>query len=102
MRYFCTAKDDARLESALPVVTALAFRIQHEYNALMTLVSTNAEHPEDEEENEDAEMELGDKEFIISELLKLAVNLDYADETGRRKTFALVRMSCISTLVFRG
>ncbi|KAF8317697.1 hypothetical protein DL93DRAFT_527157 [Clavulina sp. PMI_390] len=83
-------KDDARLEATLPVVTAFAFRIQHEYNALMQLVTTQAER-QDDEEDEDAEMELGDKIFIISELLRLAVNLDYADETGRRKTFALIR-----------
>jgi hypothetical protein len=88
-----STQDDARLESALPVVTALAFRIQHEYNALMALVSASAERENEDEEDEDAEMELGDKEFVISELLKLAVNLDYADETGRRKMFALIRRS---------
>ena len=58
----------------------------------MALVSANAERKRDDED-EDAEMELGDKEFVISELLKLAVNLDYADETGRRKMFALIRKS---------
>jgi hypothetical protein len=31
------------------------------------------------------------QEFILTELLKLAVNLDYADEIGRRKMFQLVR-----------
>lgn len=87
------------MEGALPVVTALAFRVQAEYNALMALVTAQAERPEDEEEDEDAEMELGDKEFIISELLKLAVNLDYADETGRRKTFALIRVLPIMDII---
>jgi condensin complex subunit 3 len=66
----------------------LAFRIQHEYNALLALI----EAEDLDEVDEDAEMEKGDKEFIIAELLKLAVTLDYADETGRRKMFALVRM----------
>jgi condensin complex subunit 3 len=37
---------------------------------------------------EDARM---DKEFVIGEMLKLAVNLDYTDEIGRRKMFSLVR-----------
>ena len=31
------------------------------------------------------------QEFILTELLKLVVNLDYADEIGRRKMFQLVR-----------
>jgi condensin complex subunit 3 len=65
----------------------LAFHIQHQYNSLSALIE--AENPD--EVDEDAEMEQGDKVFIIAELLKLAVNLDYADETGRRKMFALVR-----------
>ncbi|KAF9508646.1 hypothetical protein BS47DRAFT_1320578 [Hydnum rufescens UP504] len=85
--YCISVKEESRLETALPVVTALAFRIQHEYNALLALIEV--EDPD--EVDEDAEMEKGDKEFIIAELLKLAVNLDYADETGRRKMFALVR-----------
>lgn len=32
-----------------------------------------------------------DREFVIGEMLKLAVNLDYTDEIGRRKMFSLVR-----------
>jgi len=59
----------------------------------MALVSASAEHEGDDEGDEDAEMELCDKDFVISELLKLTVNLDYADETGRRKMFALIRRS---------
>ena len=59
----------------------------------MDLINKLMGLPEGEEEDEESEMERGDKEFIISELLKLAVNLDYADETGRRKMFALVRKS---------
>lgn len=65
----------------------------------MALVKAQAERPDDDEEDEDAEMELGDKEFIISELLKLTVSLDYSDEIGRRKTFALIRMYLFSIRV---
>lgn len=93
-----SSQDEALLESALPVVTALAFRIQHEHNELMARINKLIQLPEDEEEDEESEMERGDKEFIMSELLKLAVNLDYADETGRRKMFALVRESFMSDL----
>lgn len=58
----------------------------------MALITAAAEREEKGEEfDEEAEIDQGDKEFIISELLKLAVNLDYADETGRRKMFALIR-----------
>ncbi|TYJ51732.1 hypothetical protein B9479_007684 [Cryptococcus floricola] len=75
-----TTKDNIRLEDALPVVTALAFQIQDEYNKLVS--STN----DDSEESD-----TGDRTFVVGELLKLAVNLDYADEIGRRKMFQLAR-----------
>ena len=39
------------------------------------------------------EDEKADREFIIAEMLKLAVNLDYSDEIGRRKMFQLMRQS---------
>ncbi|KAF9461702.1 chromosome condensation complex protein [Collybia nuda] len=88
-------KDDARLEAALPVVTALAFRLQESYNQLLEDTRTEEEERivrdlSDEEKNklEDARV---DKEFIIGEILQMAVNLDYTDEIGRRKMFQLVR-----------
>jgi condensin complex subunit 3 len=57
----------------------------------MEIVSHDlAELANDDAESE-GEMKKSDKEFAISELLKLAVNLDYADEIGRRKMFGLVR-----------
>ncbi|WVR08557.1 hypothetical protein IAU60_005612 [Kwoniella sp. DSM 27419] len=71
-------KDEARLEEILPVVTSLAFRIQDEYNKLVG--ATN-----------EASEEVGERAFIVGELLRLAVNLDYADEIGRRKMFQLAR-----------
>lgn len=90
------AKNDARLEATLPVVTAMAFRIQERYNDLMVLVqgeiderSTRLE--EREEDRTRREEERMSQEFTLTELLKLAVNLDYADEIGRRKMFQLVR-----------
>lgn len=88
-------KDDARLEAALPVVTALAFRLQESYNQLIEDMRAEEEERiirdlSDEEQNklEDARL---DKEFIIGEMLRMAVNLDYSDENGRRKMFQLVR-----------
>ena len=35
-----------------------------------------------------------DQEFVIGEMLRMSVNLDYADEIGRRKMFQLVRKCC--------
>ena len=65
----------------LPVVTALAFRIQDEYNNLVGAA------------NEESD-EVTERSFIVGELLRLAVNLDYADEIGRRKMFQLARELC--------
>ncbi|CAL1698734.1 unnamed protein product [Somion occarium] len=97
----CVAtKDDVRLESALPVVTMLAFKIQEAYNDLNAFLADQTmddflkEGIEDEEEDERRQMveeERTDREFVIGEMLKLSVNLDYADEIGRRKMFQLVK-----------
>ena len=79
------------------MVTALAFRIQSAYNALLEDIEAEEYRDKDNEEDiqrrEDDRM---DREFVIGEMLKLAVDLDYADEIGRRKMFQLVRESCIS------
>lgn len=62
----------------MPVVTALAFRTQDEYNQLVG--STN-----------DQTEDVPERAFVVGELLQLATHLDYADETGRRKMFQLTR-----------
>ncbi|KAH9837531.1 nuclear condensing complex subunit [Rhodofomes roseus] len=97
----CVAqKDDARLETVLPVVTALAFRIQATYNELLARIQQDEEDrllrsgmsgEDEDEERARREEERMDGEFVIGEMLRLAVNLDYADEIGRRKMFQLVR-----------
>jgi condensin complex subunit 3 len=85
-------KDEARLEAALPVVTALAFRIQASYNDLMNAIQAEEVRDIiDDQELARQQAERINKEFVIGEMLKLAVNLDYADEIGRRKMFQLVR-----------
>lgn len=75
---FTLLQDTARLEDSIPVVTALAFRVQEEYNKLVQAVNEGAD-----------DANLMERTFIVGELLKLAVNLDYADEIGRRKMFQL-------------
>jgi condensin complex subunit 3 len=61
----------------IPVVTALAFRIQDEFNKLVPSLN-------DEDAGDTNELA-----FVVGELLQLATNLDYADEIGRRKMFQL-------------
>ncbi|KAG1834854.1 nuclear condensing complex subunit [Suillus variegatus] len=85
-------KNAEKLDASLPVVTALAYRIQAAYNAyqedLEVAEQERVIRGEPTEEEEEARI---DKEFVIGEMLKVAVNLDYADEIGRRKMFQLVR-----------
>ncbi|KAG2090779.1 nuclear condensing complex subunit [Suillus discolor] len=85
-------KNAEKLDASLPVVTDLAYRIQAAYNAyqedLEVAEQERVIRGESTEEEEEARI---DKEFVIGEMLKVAVNLDYADEIGRRKMFQLVR-----------
>lgn len=87
-----TVKTAEKLDVSLPVVTSLAYRIQAAYNAyqedLEVAEQDRVIRGKRTEEEEDARI---DKEFVIGEMLKVAVNLDYADEIGRRKMFQLVR-----------
>ncbi|EJC98308.1 uncharacterized protein FOMMEDRAFT_114496 [Fomitiporia mediterranea MF3/22] len=90
------AGDDARIEANMPVMTALAFKIQELYNALMNRAESEQEDKvfgthHDSEEDSTRQAEVTRKQFVIGELMKLSLNLDYADEIGRRKMFALVR-----------
>ena len=63
------------------MVTALAYHTQDEYNKLVEFSS-----------GEDA-VKVEERAFIVGELLKLALHLDYADETGRRKMFQLTSVA---------
>lgn len=76
-------QDEARLEVCLPVVTALAFQLQDQYNRLTTLV----DQPADDE----ARQELAANIYIVKEMLQIAMLADYGDEIGRRKMFSLIR-----------
>ena len=95
----CIATNDqAKLEVSLPVVTLLAFRIQSVYNKYqedLDAVSQERAFRALDANERDVDERLDDlllnAEFVIAEMLKLAVNLDYADEIGRRKMFQLVR-----------
>lgn len=79
------------------MTTAMAFRIQDAYNALVQQIHDDdalLEDPDFEEteeqrmRREEVRIEL---EITVGELLRLGINLDYADEIGRRKMFQLVQ-----------
>ncbi|TFK65897.1 ARM repeat-containing protein [Pluteus cervinus] len=93
--YCIATKDNVRLEAALPVVTALAFRIQDAYNNLVTGIQSYDEEKLLRDFSEDEKVrvvdERMDQEFILGELLALAVNLDYSDGHGRGKMSQLIR-----------
>ena len=74
--------NEVRLEELLPVATALAFRIEHVWNALRDDLA----QPTQEEEPNHAE-----QIFILKQLLGMALFLDFSDEAGRRKMFAFMR-----------
>ncbi|KAI9827692.1 MAG: hypothetical protein M1819_006893 [Sarea resinae] len=86
---FCRAgedgKYDALIEEKMPEVTKLAFFLQHYTNTLIEKLRNAAQQP-DAEEDETIELE-----FIVEQLLHIALTLDYSDEVGRRKTFSLMR-----------
>jgi condensin complex subunit 3 len=89
-------KNETCLEaSSLPVVTAFAFYLQDAYNALLDLLQ-DAETARllragEDEEVERREEDLAKREVILSELLRIALRLDYMDEIGRRKVFSVIR-----------
>ena len=86
---FCRAKNGSRLdhiEDRMPEATRLGFYIQRYTTRLVDgLRKAEADRAG---ANEDENVEL---EFILEQLLHMALQLDYADEVGRRKMFSLLR-----------
>ena len=79
-------KYEALVEEKLPEVTKLAFYLQRSCNNLIEGIKKAVEA--DGGEDEDITVE---QEFIVEQLLHIAQTLDYSDEVGRRKMFALLR-----------
>ena len=84
----------------MPVITALAFRLQDQH-ALITQLGNvldaqeAAEHLANESDEERAMkmQQLDEAAFVAQELLEIAMMEDYGDEIGRRKMFTLIRKS---------
>ena len=89
---FCRVEGDGKylnlLEEKLPEVTKLAFFLERYLHVLVTAVKRVAEADEDDEEEDTVE-----QEFIVEQLLQIALTLDYSDEVGRRKMFTLLRQT---------
>lgn len=85
---YCQAdpKYQEMVEEKMPEVTRLGFHLQKHINTLLIRVQAATEAESDDKIAEQAE-----QEFIVEQLLHIAQTLDYTDEIGRRKMFALLR-----------
>lgn len=87
---FCRSRGsgqyEALVEEKMPEVTKLAIFLQRSINSLIESIRGANEVGEGEEEDLIIE-----QEFIAEQLLHIAQSLDYSDEVGRRKMFALAR-----------
>lgn len=73
------------LSEKIPEVTRFAFLIQSNINRLVELEQKVALQEEGSEED------TVHQEFIVEQLLHVAMTLDYSDEMGRRQMFSLMR-----------
>lgn len=79
-------KYETSVEEKMPEVTKLAFFLQRYTNILIEILRCNPTRHDGDEEEDTVEWE-----FIVEQLLHIAKTLDYTDEVGRRKMFALLR-----------
>ncbi|UKZ79364.1 hypothetical protein TrVFT333_007115 [Trichoderma virens FT-333] len=90
---FCRSEGDGRyealVEEKLPEVTKLAFFLERYLKVLVDAIKRVANLDAEEDEEEDTV----EQEFIIEQMLHIALTLDYSDEVGRRKMFTLLRQS---------
>jgi condensin complex subunit 3 len=84
-------KYEELIEEKLPEVTKLGFYLERYVKVLVDALKRieQREEPEDEEDEEDTV----EQEFIVEQLLHIALTLDYSDEVGRRKMFSLLRQT---------
>ncbi|KAF2125313.1 ARM repeat-containing protein [Dothidotthia symphoricarpi CBS 119687] len=92
---YCQSVQDDRLQDTLedkmPEVTAFAYIIQRELNKLMEVVDTAAVLDEDHPDAEEAQDDVEEGDFIVQQLLHIALSLDYSDEVGRRQMYNIMR-----------
>ncbi|KAF2023124.1 hypothetical protein EK21DRAFT_119067 [Setomelanomma holmii] len=92
---YCQGTEDDRvqgmIEDKMPEVTMFAFVLQKELNSLMELVDKVAVMEEDDPEAEEAQEDVEEQDFIVQQLLHIAMTLDYTDEMGRRQMYNIMR-----------
>ncbi|KAF3932978.1 hypothetical protein ABW20_dc0103665 [Dactylellina cionopaga] len=83
-------QNDHHVDEKMPEVTHLAFVIQQNVNLL---IDSPPGVPVNKGANgkPDAPKDAAEVEFIVEQLLLIALKADYGDEIGRRKMFALLR-----------
>ncbi|KAI1345693.1 nuclear condensing complex subunit [Xylaria sp. FL0043] len=83
-------KYEALVEEKLPEVTKIAYFLERYLNVMIEAIRkvNNQENVEEDEEEDTVE-----QEFIVEQLLHIVLTLDYSDEVGRRKMFALLRQA---------
>jgi condensin complex subunit 3 len=88
---FCRVQNEGKyedlVEEKMPEVTALAFFLGKYLEDLLQRKKTSKESGEANDED------AAEQEFIVEQLLHIAMTLDYSDEVGRRKMFSLLRES---------
>ncbi|PNY29777.1 Condensin complex subunit 3 [Tolypocladium capitatum] len=91
---FCRSEGNGRyealVEEKLPEVTKLAFYLERYIQVLVEALKRVAQQEAEDEEDEEDTIE---QEFIVEQLLHIALSLDYSDEVGRRTMFTLLRQS---------
>jgi condensin complex subunit 3 len=85
-------KYESLIEEKLPEVTKVAFYLERYVKVLIDAIR-RAEEEEVDDEDEDEEEDTVEQEFIVEQLLHIALTLDYSDEVGRRKMFSLLRQT---------
>ncbi|KAJ5563075.1 Armadillo-like helical [Penicillium sp. DV-2018c] len=86
---FCRVENEGKYDSLaddkMPEVTALAYFLGKHITNLLQRKKISKESGE---ANDDDAVE---HEFVVEQLLHIAITLDYSDEVGRRKMFSLLR-----------
>lgn len=89
------AEEDGRLidmlEMKMPEVTRFGFLMEIQINGLITCIREAASGGPDGDGDEEKEEESIQREFVVEQMLHMALSFDYSDEVGRRKTFGLMR-----------
>lgn len=89
------AEEDERLidmlETKMPEVTKFGFLLEKQISSLVDCIRQAATGGPDGDGDEDMEEESVQREFVVEQMLHMALTFDYSDEVGRRKMFGLMR-----------